>query len=611
MEFTQTTFVDDRERSSAIDAMEKSGDRAEADAIPEIGIDELERLEAVLAHHVVDLKPGSEGVAAKLATLGSPAYGVIDGECNRPNPQLRTERIALQKGTLVAIVGPNGAGKSTLFDALMERLGADFKIENTNGAVIVGEPVHARESLRVARLDQEELLGGINTLTAGDVLDYTADYFKDQLEIDDDAWSDDLGYERNLANQGAHQRIEMLMEQITKLFDMGEFMDTQVAFLSGGERTKLALFMTLLSEPDLLLLDEPTNHLDLGSIAKLSELLTQYSKVGVSVACISHVGWFLEDTGKDGTIEVAWNRLEGYRTATQSSQSYKSYARAGRGESARPVISGEITWPGAGLYHYRRGQQVIDCPPKFSVPDSPLSSITIPSVSGGDRVLITGANGSGKTTLLNSIIASDRLDAPSRVNGAQAAYLPQFWPESVSRGTIRDLFDWVKLTASPRSEGSAKYSNQPPENLFVEQAKSLNFGGSGQFGESWLKRPLASLSGGEQRVLWFLAVGSLPDVDILVLDEPTNHLDPASQRYVTNAIKSFPGAVVVSTHDPNLMLALGDKAEAASGRAPTHLHFDKSGGVSSVEIVKESQVDYVTRVRQEARSQASRLKIDL
>jgi ATPase subunit of ABC transporter with duplicated ATPase domains len=164
---------------------------------------QLEQLNTTLDRHVVDLAPESEGQAALLKGLGSPVIGIERAESNRPVPQLQIDRLALQPGTLVAVVGPNGAGKSTLFDAIMER-DADLKIDNTDGAVVIGQPVHRRDRLRVARLDQEELLGGVSDVTAGSVLDHTAQHFKDQLSIDDKAWADPQGYERNLANQEAH-----------------------------------------------------------------------------------------------------------------------------------------------------------------------------------------------------------------------------------------------------------------------------------------------------------------------------------------------------------------------------------------------------------------------
>jgi ATP-binding cassette subfamily F protein 3 len=404
-------------------------------------------------------------------------------------------------------------------------------------------------------------------------------------------------------------RIDALKDQISKLFDMGQFLDTPVEHLSGGERTKLALFMTLLSEPDLLLLDEPTNHLDLGSIAKLSELFNQYANAGVSVASVSHVGWFLKEAGQSDVVEVAWDEATGERHARQLGQPYGTYERASRAE-AKPIIAKDITWPAAEFYGFRQGEQIIDSPPGFSIPDSPLDGVTLPSIWGGDRILVTGPNGTGKTTILDTIAHSHRPDQPHRVGGAQAAYLPQFWPEEVAQGTIRDLIDWVKDTASPHSKGSASHPNQPPENLFLQQAKDLQFG-SGQIGDAWLRRPLSSLSGGEQRVLWFLAVSSLPDVDMLLLDEPTNHLDANAQARVTQAIKSFPGAVVISTHDPNLIKALGDEEEVMAGHAPTHLDFSKQDGHTTVTKLDIDPSTYVDDLRRTARQEARRFKVEL
>ena len=175
-------------------------------------------------------------------------------------------------------------------------------------------------------------------------------------------------------------------------------------------------------------------------------------------------------------------------------------------------------------------------------------------------------------------------------------------PES---GTIGNFFEWVKDGASPRSRGSSVHPQKPASKAFVEMASVLQFGG-GRIGETWLRRPFAQLSGGEQRLLWFVAVSALRDVDMLILDEPTNHMDRDLQTKVTRAIQTFPGAVMLSTHDRSLITAL---SRDAGGRLPVHLVLEKRAGKTMVTHTQESPVQYLDRIVRDARQEAKKVKI--
>lgn len=185
------------------------------------------------------------------------------------------------------------------------------------------------------------------------------------------------------------------------------------------------------------------------------------------------------------------------------------------------------------------------------------------------------------------------------------AYLPQFWPEEVAGGTIGDFYDWIRESTTPHEDG---FGSAP----FVRIAKKLQFGvGSRKIGEAWLQTPLAKLSGGEQRTLWFLAVSSLQAVDVLLLDEPTNHMDLELQKKITNAIKTFPGAVVLSSHDRNLFRELSRDGGTVQGviRKPTHLVLEKVSGSTHVTKSTESPMDYAERIIYEGANSARRVQV--
>lgn len=558
-------------------------------------------IERTLRAHVVDIPPGQAGQKEVVKKMSDDAIGVVEASVTRPDPPLLIKSARLPRGTSLVLIGANGAGKSTLFDALMER-GAFLRLGKEESAVVHGKPIHDREALRIARLDQEELLGAVNEQTAGEVLGAAASYFKAQLPID---WEDIGRYERNLKNQEAHQRVNVLMDQIAQIFEMKDFLGTKVGNLSGGERTKLALFMVLLSEADVLLLDEPTNHLDLRSITQLTTLFQQYKNAGAALVSVSHVDWFLNEAGQDGVLEITWNKAG--RTLTDSRSPYEKFVKNPQREEAT-IITGDIPWLQVD-YGYKRGAMLVSVPGVCTIPDSPLIRVDIPAIYGGETTVLVGDNGTGKTKLMEAIVTSSRDDLPRRQKGVQAAYLPQFWPEEVARGTLKEFFAWVKEQASPHSRGSAAFPDQPPENLFLKLANELKFGGKAQYGGGWMNRSINKFSVGEQRLLWFLSVASLRGVDMLVLDEPTNHMDRQTQGKITKAIESFPGAVLLSTHDRNLLTYLSlVKSTTAKKQRPRFFLLKKTAGKTRINPLG-NPVEYLGDVVGKARIRARQFKI--
>lgn len=573
---------------------------------PEVAAEIPEEIAEILRAHVVEVDPGVIGSSEMGRQMTDAAIGARRVMITRCDPSISVESATAARGKLRVLIGRNGSGKTTAFDAFMGRGNADFDVQHGQGAVVYGRPAHERKKLRIARLDQEELLGRVEAYSARAVLENAAAYFKREFSVD---WSDAGNYERNLSNQDAQVRIDKLMSQIAALFDMEEFLETEVGKLSGGERTKLALFMILLSEPDALLLDEPTNHLDLRSISKLTALFNKYKQAGVSIVSVSHVDWFLQEAGTDGVMEMAWDGQG--RRLTESTAPYGAYIKdVNRDKGRVPILSGDLEWP-QQEYNYKESAMLVECPTHFSIPDSPLQEVAMPSIYGGRVTVVSGDNGSGKTKLMEAMIFGRRTDGPRRQKGAQIAYLPQFWPEEIARGSLQDFFHYVKNQASPHSTGSSVHPEKPAQKCFVELAGKLNFGGSSRIGEAWLRRPFARFSGGEQRLLWFLAVSALRDVDMLALDEPTNHMDRDSQARVASAIKRFPGAVVLSTHDRNLMQALSKDVGAIHGiaRDPAHLVLEKKNGRTTISESRQSPIEYMTTVMVEAKKQAKRLKI--
>lgn len=549
-----------------------------------------------LMRHVADVEPQSWGNKEAVSSLSGDSFGCADVAIYRCFPELVIDKLHLEKGKSVVLIGPNGGGKSTIFDAIMGINDADFDDKDGEGGVMYGESQHAKDKLRISRLNQEELLSGMEDSLVFDVLDNAEELFKSHFPID---WADMDAYDQNLLNTEAVQRIEELRGRLTKLFNMEDFFEREVGELSGGERTKLSLCMVLLSEPDVLLLDEPTNHLDIESIAKLSGLLELYTRAGVSVLSVSHVDMYLADAGKDGVCEI---KVDGHSRKLNSSKApYDKYIKDSSREPST-IVKKNLSW------RKQKGQTggvlISTSTNEISITDSPLQEVEVPSLLANDVWVLSGNNGSGKTKLMEAMAKGEGGDNFERNKGAVMAYLPQFWPEQVLDGSVEDFYYWLKDQVDPHSQLSARRFEAAVKDVGFKSAKSEAAGGG-----DFLRRDFKTFSAGEQRLLWFVAVNSFENIKALLLDEPTNHMDQNLQQFVIKAIQDFPGAVVFSTHDLELLDAISNNVgEKGSTLAPKNIVLQKNNGLTTITQSTVNPAEYMRAKIANARKQAKRVK---
>ncbi len=567
----------------------------------EEGPDLRSHFEQYRENHIVEVLPKKIGKQERASQLGQSPFGCAEVMIDRAKPPIFIKELKLGPGKMLALIGPNGGGKSTVFDAIMHIRAADFDTGNGNGALVYGKPVHSRDRMRISRLNQDEMLTGLNEHTVDEVLKYAVDTFTSSREfrgpIDPNTvdWTDvDRGqadFELASKNEVAIQRIRELRSRLQKLFEIEEFAERRVSELSGGERTKLSLCILLMSEPDILLLDEPTNHLDLESLSKLSGLLESYSKLGISVLSVSHVPAFLSEAGKDGVAEIRVN--EKGRDVVASSSSYDLYIR-NRARQDYSIVKANIEWPPP--QEGKRVSMIVSSPhDRITLPQSPLDGVRMPPLSAGAVWVFNGKNGSGKTKLMEEMV-NPKSDFFERGKNAHLAYLPQFWPDRVTQGNVENFYRWILESIDAQN---IPYTPR----RFIDFVQRIGFQSHTRgksLGEAFLRLPLASLSAGEQRLLWFVAVSSLQThMDALFLDEPTNHMDQKIQEVVTQALQDFSGAVVFSTHDLNLLETISVPGGVGSNKggtmAPKNFVLDKKRGKTTVIESEESPIDYLRK----------------
>lgn len=470
-------------------------------------------------------------------------------------------------GAKIGVLGLNGAGKSTLLKIMA---GIDAEIQ--------GE-ARPMSGINVGYLPQEPQLDETKDVR-GNVEDGVSEAIKalkdlEQLYLDyaePDADFDVLAkkqaeLEAVIEAWDAHN-LEHSLDVAADALRLPPW-DADISSLSGGEKRRVALCRLLLSRPDMLLLDEPTNHLDAESVFWLEKFLEEFSGTVVAVTHDRYfldnvAGWILElDRGhgipyegnystwletKEKRLEIEAKQeasrqraikqeLEWVRQNPKGRQA-KNKARLNRFEElnsqdfqSRNETNEIYIAPGERL-----GDKVIEIDNLCKGYGDRLLidnlSLAIPK---GSIVGIIGGNGAGKSTLFRLIAGTEQPDSGSISLGetVKVAYVEQtrdalddnhtVW-EAVSGG-----LDTLKIGANYEVSSRAYVGR-------------FNFKGTDQ------QKRVGELSGGERGRL-HLANTLKQGANVLLLDEPSNDLDIETLRALEEAILSFPGCVMVISHD--------------------------------------------------------------
>ncbi|GAA1837231.1 ABC-F family ATP-binding cassette domain-containing protein [Agromyces salentinus] len=461
--------------------------------------------------------------------------------------------LGIDEGDRIGVVGRNGDGKSTLLKLLSARIEPD------------GGRVTMRRGIRIGMLDQSDVVDPGLTVAEAVV-----------GGIDEHVWAGD---------PKVRDVIGGLLADVP--------WHAQIASLSGGQRRRVGLAGLLVGDWDVVFLDEPTNHLDVEGIAWLAGHLKQRWATGQgALVVVTHDRWFLDevctDTWEvhDGIVEpfeggyaayvlqrVERDRMAAASEAKRQNLMRKELAWLRRGAPARtskpkfridaanelienePPVRNPVELDRLAVS--RLGKDVVDLidvsvtfPVADAAPGAPDTRTVLHElewrIAPGERTGILGVNGAGKSTLLGLVTGAVQ-PTTGRVKRGSTVRIATLSQE------LAELTEWSEHRVSA---------------VVAEQRTSYEVGGKemtpGQllerlgFTNAQLSTPVKNLSGGQKRRLQLLLI-LLQEPNVLILDEPTNDLDTDMLAAIEDLLDTWPGTLLVVSHDRYLIERVTDR----------------------------------------------------
>ena len=457
--------------------------------------------------------------------------------------------VGLNEGDRIGVVGRNGDGKSTLLKVLAKRLAPD------SGRVTY------RNGITIGMLDQADQLdpdASIGSIVVGSRPEHE--------------WAGDA----------------KIRDVISGLLNDLDF-SVRVGELSGGQRRRVALAALLTQDLDVVMLDEPTNHLDIEGVAWLAgHLRARWADNAGALVVVTHDRWFLDEVCNytwevhDGIIDP----FDGGYAAYTLQRAERARSQAASESRRQNLLRKELAW-------LRRGAPARTSKPKFRIDaanqlienEPPVRDqvslkqmatarlgkdvLDIENVSlafgerklltdvtwrlgPGDRVGLVGVNGAGKTSLLRLVTGALEPTA-GRIKRGKTVNIATLSQE------VRELDEFAEDKIFDLIAREKKF--------FMIDGKEVGITSLVEqlgFSSAQLQSVIKDLSGGQRRRLQLLRL-LFGEPNVLILDEPTNDLDTDMLAAIEDLLDSWPGTLIVVSHDRYLLERVTDQQYALLG----------------------------------------------
>lgn len=488
---------------------------------------------------------------------------------------LENINLTIEDRDRIGLIGVNGAGKTTLLNVIVDHTDID------SGDIFIEKNVNIGYLRQNTGLDRNntiyyEMLSVFSELKE---IEEKLRELERQMVVCDDHSSDEYvklseEYGRLSAYFESKEGYQIDVKIKTVLNGMG-FSDksygTDIATLSGGEKTRLALAKLLLEEPTLLILDEPTNHLDFRTLMWLEDYLSGYKG---AILVVSHDRYFL-DKMVEKIWEVSHHKVYTYKgnyskykvlkeeriarekkeyeqqqlkIASMEEYIEKNIARASTSNSAKSrlhqlehieVLEKPLEYDKTPFFQFTFDRasvkdvlRVEDLTLKVGEgrEQKTLCSDISFQIKRGEKIALIGRNGIGKSTLLKAVLGLNTQSEGEVV-----------WGQNVTKSYYEQENQNLNFENTVLEELWGRFPN-----LLEYKVRSIL--GQMLITDDNVYKPVSVISGGERARLSF-AIMVTEHANTLLFDEPTNHLDLASKEALEKALKEFDGTLLFVSHD--------------------------------------------------------------